>query len=167
MVIPRGLLNNKYHAKIKALASGGLVLTSFENVADILGCEKRTLMMEINRIVETSKRSMGKPSCENLKLDELIRDAIALLIQRGEIKIPRKKTATLVARRETRTSDLAVRLVWHGLKVGKAFRAFKEIYLEVVDQPIDHLESQEAGDSSARSHQSDSRNPRPSDPLAF
>ena len=36
-------------------------------------------------------------------------------------------------------------------KVGEAFRAFKKIYLGVVDQLIDHLESQGAGDSSARS----------------
>jgi DNA-binding GntR family transcriptional regulator len=36
-------------------------------------------------------------------------------------------------------------------KITEAFRAFKKIYLEVVDQLIDHLKSQEAGDSSARS----------------
>jgi DNA-binding GntR family transcriptional regulator len=36
-------------------------------------------------------------------------------------------------------------------KVGEAFRAFKKLYLGVVDQLIDHLKSQEAGDSSARS----------------
>ena len=35
-------------------------------------------------------------------------------------------------------------------KITEAFRAFKKIYLEVVDQLIDHLKSQEAGDSSAR-----------------
>ena len=34
---------------------------------------------------------MGKVSPENFKFDELMRDAIALLIKRGEIKI-RKKT---------------------------------------------------------------------------
>ena len=36
-------------------------------------------------------------------------------------------------------------------KITEAFRAFKKIYLGVVDQLIDHLESQGAGDSSARS----------------
>jgi DNA-binding GntR family transcriptional regulator len=36
-------------------------------------------------------------------------------------------------------------------KIAEAFRAFKEIYLEIVDQVIDHLKSQEAGDSSVRS----------------
>src|SRR6516165_1605693 len=36
-------------------------------------------------------------------------------------------------------------------KITEAFRAFKKIYLGVVDQLIDHLKSQEAGDSSARS----------------
>ena len=53
-------------------------------------------MTEINRILEMSKRSMGKPSRENLKFDELIRDAIAFLIKRGEMKIPRKSNRTLV-----------------------------------------------------------------------
>jgi DNA-binding GntR family transcriptional regulator len=36
-------------------------------------------------------------------------------------------------------------------KIVEAFRAFKKIYSELVDVVIDHLESQEAGDSSARS----------------
>jgi len=36
-------------------------------------------------------------------------------------------------------------------KITEAFRAFKKIYLGVVDQLIDHLESQGAGDFSARS----------------
>jgi len=36
-------------------------------------------------------------------------------------------------------------------KVVEAFRAFKKIYLEIVDEVIDHLKNQEAGDSSARS----------------
>jgi hypothetical protein len=35
-------------------------------------------------------------------------------------------------------------------KITEAFRAFKKIYLEIVDGVIDHLESREAGDSSAR-----------------
>ena len=48
------------------------------------------MRVEINRSLEMSKRSMGKPSRENLKFDELIRDAIAFLIKRGEIKIPPK-----------------------------------------------------------------------------
>jgi hypothetical protein len=47
-------------------------------------------------------------------------------------------------------------------KIAEAFRAFKKIYLEIVEEVIDHLESQEAGDSSARG----SRNPRPADPAA-
>jgi DNA-binding GntR family transcriptional regulator len=33
-------------------------------------------------------------------------------------------------------------------KIAEAFRAFKKIYLEIVDEVIDHLKSQEAGDSS-------------------
>jgi DNA-binding GntR family transcriptional regulator len=36
-------------------------------------------------------------------------------------------------------------------KITEAFRAFKKLYLGVVDQLIDHLKSQEAGNSSARS----------------
>jgi DNA-binding GntR family transcriptional regulator len=36
-------------------------------------------------------------------------------------------------------------------KIAEAFRAFKKIYLEIVDEVIDHLKNQEAGDSSARS----------------
>jgi DNA-binding GntR family transcriptional regulator len=35
-------------------------------------------------------------------------------------------------------------------KIPEAFRAFKKIYLEIVDEVIDHLKSQEAGDSSRR-----------------
>jgi len=38
---------------------------------------------------------MEKPSRKSLKLAELIRDAIALLIKRGEIKIPEKKRRPL------------------------------------------------------------------------
>jgi hypothetical protein len=33
-------------------------------------------------------------------------------------------------------------------KIAEAFRAFKKIYLELVDVVIDHLKTQEAGDSS-------------------
>ena len=62
-------------------------------------------MTKINRILETSKRSIGKPSRENLKFDQLIREAIAPLIKRGEIKVPRKKTATLAANPETKRQD--------------------------------------------------------------
>jgi DNA-binding GntR family transcriptional regulator len=36
-------------------------------------------------------------------------------------------------------------------KIAEAFQAFKKIYLEIVEEIVDHLESQEAGDSSARS----------------
>jgi len=35
-------------------------------------------------------------------------------------------------------------------KIAEAFRAFRKIYLEAVDQLIDHLKSQKAGDSSPR-----------------
>jgi DNA-binding GntR family transcriptional regulator len=35
-------------------------------------------------------------------------------------------------------------------KIAEAFRAFKKIYLEIVDEVIDHLKSQEAGESSRR-----------------
>ena len=37
-------------------------------------------------------------------------------------------------------------------KIAEGFRAFKKIYLEIVDQVIDHLESHEAEDSSATSY---------------
>jgi hypothetical protein len=36
-------------------------------------------------------------------------------------------------------------------KITEAFRTFKKLYLEVVDQLIDHLKSHEANGSSARS----------------
>jgi hypothetical protein len=32
-------------------------------------------------------------------------------------------------------------------KIAEAFRAFKKIYLEIVDEVIDHLQGQEAGHS--------------------
>ena len=32
-------------------------------------------------------------------------------------------------------------------KITEAFRAFKKIYLEIIDVAMDHLKSQEAGDS--------------------
>jgi DNA-binding GntR family transcriptional regulator len=35
-------------------------------------------------------------------------------------------------------------------KIAEAFRAFRKIYLEIVDEVINHLESQEVGDSSLR-----------------
>jgi DNA-binding GntR family transcriptional regulator len=35
-------------------------------------------------------------------------------------------------------------------KIAEAFGAFKKIYLELIDEVIDHLKSEEAGDSSAR-----------------
>ena len=35
-------------------------------------------------------------------------------------------------------------------KIAEAFRAFKKIYLEIVDEVIDHLKGQEAGDLSRR-----------------
>src|SRR6516225_9641613 len=41
--------------------------------------------------------------------------------------------------------------IYRNGKITEAFRAFRKIYLEVVDQLIDHLKSQEAGNSSARS----------------
>ena len=36
-------------------------------------------------------------------------------------------------------------------KITEAFRAFKRIYLEIIDVAMDHLKSQEGGDSSSRS----------------
>jgi DNA-binding GntR family transcriptional regulator len=36
-------------------------------------------------------------------------------------------------------------------KIDEAFRAFRKIYLEIIDVAIDHLKSQEAGDASRRS----------------
>jgi DNA-binding GntR family transcriptional regulator len=38
-------------------------------------------------------------------------------------------------------------------KMTEAFRAFKKIYLEIIDVAMDHLKSQEAGDSSRRSRE--------------
>jgi hypothetical protein len=35
-------------------------------------------------------------------------------------------------------------------KIAEAFRAFKKIYLEIVDEVRNHLESQETGESSRR-----------------
>jgi hypothetical protein len=35
-------------------------------------------------------------------------------------------------------------------KIAEAFRGFKEIYLEIVDEVIEHLKSQEDADSSRR-----------------
>jgi hypothetical protein len=34
-------------------------------------------------------------------------------------------------------------------KITEAFRAFKRIYLEIIDVAMDHLKSQEAGDSAS------------------
>ena len=36
-------------------------------------------------------------------------------------------------------------------RIAEAFRAFKRIYLEIIDVAMDHLKNQEAGDSSSRS----------------
>jgi hypothetical protein len=38
-------------------------------------------------------------------------------------------------------------------KITEAFRAFKKIYFEVVDQIIDHLEGQQSSDSAALRHE--------------
>jgi DNA-binding GntR family transcriptional regulator len=48
-----------------------------------------------------------------------------------------------------RPSDILMELYRKG-KITEAFRAFKKIHLEIVDEVIDHLKSQEAGDSSRR-----------------
>jgi len=42
-----------------------------------------------------------------------------------------------------RPSEILIEIYRKG-KIGEAFRAFKEIYLEIVDEVIDHLKSQEA-----------------------
>jgi SWI2/SNF2 ATPase/FCD domain len=49
-----------------------------------------------------------------------------------------------------RPSEILMEMYRKG-KIAEAFRAFKKIYLEIVEEVMDHLESQEAGDSSARS----------------
>jgi DNA-binding GntR family transcriptional regulator len=45
-----------------------------------------------------------------------------------------------------RPSEILMEMYRKG-KIGEAFRAFKKIYLEIVDEVIDHLKSQEAGHS--------------------
>ena len=46
-----------------------------------------------------------------------------------------------------RPSEILMEMYRKG-KIPEAFQAFKKIYLEIVDGVIDHLESQEAGESS-------------------
>src|SRR5262245_37040080 len=46
-----------------------------------------------------------------------------------------------------RPSEILMEIYRKG-KIAEAFRAFKKAYLEIVDEVIDHLKSQEAGDSS-------------------
>jgi DNA-binding GntR family transcriptional regulator len=48
-----------------------------------------------------------------------------------------------------RPSEILIEIYRKG-KITEAFRAFKKIYLEIVDEVIDHLKSQEAGHSSRR-----------------
>jgi DNA-binding GntR family transcriptional regulator len=48
-----------------------------------------------------------------------------------------------------RQQELLIEIYRKG-KIAEAFQAFKKIYLEIVEEVIDHLENQEAGDSSAR-----------------
>jgi DNA-binding GntR family transcriptional regulator len=50
-----------------------------------------------------------------------------------------------------RQRELLIEMYRKG-KIAEAFRAFKKIYLEIVDEVIDHLKSQEAGHSSRRFH---------------
>ena len=49
-----------------------------------------------------------------------------------------------------RPSEIFMEMYRKG-KIAEAFRAFKKIYLGIVDEVIDHLKNQEAGHSSARS----------------
>ena len=42
-----------------------------------------------------------------------------------------------------RPSEILIEIYRKG-KIGEAFRAFKKIYLEIVDEVIEHLKSQEA-----------------------
>jgi hypothetical protein len=49
-----------------------------------------------------------------------------------------------------RHQEVLIKIYRHG-KIAEASRAFRRIYLEIVDGLIDHLKKQEAGDSSARS----------------
>jgi DNA-binding GntR family transcriptional regulator len=48
-----------------------------------------------------------------------------------------------------RQRELLIEMYRKG-KIAEAFRAFKKIYLEIVDEVIDHLKSQETGESSRR-----------------
>ena len=48
-----------------------------------------------------------------------------------------------------RQRELLIEIYRKG-KIAEAFRAFRKIYLEIVDEVIDHLKSKEAGDSSYR-----------------
>jgi len=49
-----------------------------------------------------------------------------------------------------RPSEVMIEIYRKG-KITEAFGAFKKVYLEIVDEVIDHLKSEEAGDSSQRS----------------
>jgi hypothetical protein len=48
-----------------------------------------------------------------------------------------------------RPSEIPIEMYQKG-KIAEAFRAFKKIYLEIVDEVIDHLKSQETRKSSRR-----------------
>lgn len=82
-------------AEIDAALAGAEILIVLKNYALIPGPEPKTVKL-INMNTGKTPRSKGPTlsairSRKGLKFDKLIRDAIALLVQRGEIKVPAKK----------------------------------------------------------------------------
>jgi len=82
-------------AEIDAALADAEILIVLNNYALIPGTEPKTVKV-INMNTGKNPRSKGlllsrSRTRKNLKFDKLIRDAIALLVQRGKIKIPAKK----------------------------------------------------------------------------
>jgi hypothetical protein len=61
----------------------------------------------------------------------------------------RTRSGTTPPETRPRQQEVLIEIYRKG-KIAEAFGAFKKIYLEFVDEVIDHLKPEEAGDSSAR-----------------
>ena len=66
--------------------------------------------------------------------------------------VAEKFTLAAAPERRPRQWETLIEIYRKG-KISEAFGAFKKIYLEIVDEVIDHLKSREAGDSSSRSRE--------------
>ena len=82
-------------AEIDAALADAEILIVLNNYALIPGPEPKAVKL-INMNTGKNPRSKGPPlsanrSRKSVKFDKLIRDAIALLIQRGEFEVPGKK----------------------------------------------------------------------------